>query len=72
MGRMGHGHTDMTPCEVPAHFFGETYVNSLSRRFSAMRILGHRNMTVGSKPGFFQLKEVVSANCLGRAIRRFL
>jgi hypothetical protein len=23
MGRMGHGHTDMTPCEVSAHFSGK-------------------------------------------------
>ena len=48
------------------------YVRSLSPRFSAMRILGHRNMTVGSEPGFFQLKRMVSANCLARTIRRFL
>jgi hypothetical protein len=72
MGRMGSWAHRYDAMRGACALLGETYVNSLSRRFSAMRILGHRNMTVGSKPGFFQLKEVVSANCLDRAIRRFL
>jgi hypothetical protein len=71
MSRMGlNGRSDMKPCERLAPSSAKVCQFAFVALF-CYENFGHRNMTVGSKPGFSQLKEAVSAYCLTRAIRRF-